>query len=103
MRNEISYGTANESLVLICLFKPLEEGLTRLPDLLARFFIDILLADMGSPLGNHFLVQNIILIERHEDLWNSRNQLGVSQSHQSLDTSQKSFLVLLAGDHLAGA
>jgi len=91
-----------KSLILICFFKPLKEGLTRLPDLLARFLIDILLANVGSPLGNHFLIQNIILIERHEDLRDSRDQLGVSQSHQSLDTSQQSFLVPLAGDHLAG-
>ena len=65
----------------------LKERLTSLPDLLASFFVNILLADMGSPLSDYFLLKDIGLIERHKNLGDGRNKIGVIIADEAFKTT----------------
>ena len=86
--------------VVVCFFKPLQEWLAGFPNFLTRFFVHIFLADVSPPLRDNVLLQDIVLVQRHEDFRNSRDQVGIRQPDQPLDASQQRFLMLLRGDHL---
>ena len=78
----------------------LEERLASLADLLTRVPIHILLAHMGTPLLHDVLLQDVGLVERHEDLRHGRNEVRAVEAGKTLDTAKKRLLVLLAGDEL---
>lgn len=75
-----------------CLMKVvshLEHGLCCFANLLADVLVDILLADMSTPLNNDILLQHIILIELHEDLGYERDQLRVIDTNKALQAAKK--------------
>lgn len=78
----------------------LQERLARFPDPLARILVHILLTDMGTPLLDHFLLENIDLVEGHQDFGNEGDEVRVSDTRKTLNTSKEGLLVLLRGDHL---
>jgi len=80
-------------ILIVCLLKPLQEGLISLPHLLARLRIDILLAYMRTPMS-----QDVDLVQDHESLGDER--LEVTESGKALDVTQQSFLLLLRSDDL---
>ena len=55
---------------------------------------------MSTPLLNHLFLEDINLVELHEDLRHSRDEVGVLDADEALDTAQQRLLVLLARDEL---
>lgn len=56
---------------------------------------------MRSPRSNDFFLENVGLVEGHEDLRNVRlNELRISFSDVSFDTTQEGLLMLLGGGEL---
>jgi hypothetical protein len=72
-------------ILIVCLLKPLQEGLASFPHLLARLRIDVLLANMSTPMS-----QDVDLVQDHESLGDER--LEVTVSGEALDATQQSFL-----------
>lgn len=73
----------------------LQEGLTSLPNLLTSVFVNILLADMGTPLGNDLLLQNVNLVEAHQHLGHEWNEIRMGEAKETFDTAKQRFLVFL--------
>jgi len=87
-------------VVVVRLLKPLQEWFTGFANFLARLFIYVLLAYVGSPLFDNPLVQNINLVELHENLGNEGDQIGVILPKETLETAQQSLLVFFRSHHL---
>ena len=85
---------------ILRLLQPLQERLTGLANFLARLAVDVFLADMGTPLLHNLLLEHIDLVERHEDLRDGGDEIGVADSDKALDTSEKRLLMLLRRHHL---
>lgn len=62
----------------------LEERLTGLADPLARIFIDILLADVGTPLLDNLFLEDVNLVERHQYFGDGRDERWVAHANESL-------------------
>lgn len=73
----------------------LQERLARFPDPLARILVHILLTDVGTPLLDYFLLENIDLVEGHQDFGDEGDKVGVGDACETLDTSEEGLLVLL--------
>lgn len=67
----------------------LEHRLRCFANLLADVLVNILLADMSTPLNNDILLQHIILVELHEDLGHERDQLRVIDTNKALQAAKK--------------
>ncbi len=78
----------------------LQEGLASLSNLLARVLVDVLFADVSTPLLDNFLLEDIGLVEAHEDLGDGRNELGMGVANKALDATKERLLVLLRRDKL---
>lgn len=78
----------------------LEERLASLADFLARIPIDILFADVRTPLLNDVLLKNVSLVECHQDLGHRWSEVRVDDADKTFDTSKQRFLVLFRGNHL---
>lgn len=73
----------------------LQERLTSLSDLFARIFVNILLADVRTPLLHDLFVQNVHLVKLHKDLGHDRDKVRMIYAHETFDASQKGLLMLL--------
>ena len=74
--------------------------MTSLPNHLTRLLVHVFLRDVGAPSLDDILVENISLVERHEDLGYGRYEVGTVEARETLDTAEERLLVLLAGDEL---
>ena len=73
----------------------LQERLARLSNFLTGVFVDVLLADVSSPLFHHVFLQGVSLIKCHEDLRNRWNEVRVRNSDEAFETSKKGLLMFL--------
>ena len=55
---------------------------------------------MGAPSLNDVLVEDISLVERHEDLGYGRYEVRTVKARETLDTAEERLLVFLARDEL---
>ena len=55
---------------------------------------------MGAPLGDDFFIQDIDLVEFHQDLRHFRGLVRVGETEETLNTSEESLLVFFGVDHL---
>lgn len=83
--------------------EPGKEGLGGLANLLGGGNIGVLLAGLGSPLGNDVLADEVVVVVQMENLNNSLVHLGVlvaRSSNETLSATEKSLLVTIGGDNL---
>jgi hypothetical protein len=78
-------------ILIVCLLKPLQEGLASFPHLLARLRIDVLLANMSTPMS-----QDVDLVQDHESLGDERLEVTVRRGARCHPTE----LPLLRSDDL---
>ena len=89
--------------IALSLREPGQESLSRLTDLLAGRKVDVFLTGFGTPFGDDFFAEDVLIVENHEDLGGLRVNVGVffsTEADESLDAAKKGFLVFLASDHL---
>ena len=78
----------------------LEEWFASFPDFLAGILVDVFFADMGAPLSDDFLIQDIDLIEFHQDLRHFSGLVRVGETKETLNTSKEGLLMFFRVDHL---
>lgn len=93
-------------LFLVGFGEPVEEGLGSLANLSRGVLVNVLLAGVSTPLGDHFLADEVVVVVQLQDLDNLRQELGVrvgQRSNKTLSASQKSLLVAFRVDNLSWA
>lgn len=93
-------------LLLISLLEPLEEGGRSLADLLGGGQVRVLLASPGSPLGDDFLADEVVVVVQLEGLDDLRVHVGVllgQLADETLGSTKKGLLVALSSDDLGTA
>jgi hypothetical protein len=78
----------------------LEERFASFPDFLAGILVYVFFADMGAPLGDDFLIQDIDLVEFHQNLRHFSGLVRVGETEETLNTSKEGLLVFFGVDHL---
>jgi hypothetical protein len=90
-------------LVALSLFEPFKERLGRLAHLLTGRDIDVFLAGARAPFGDNVFAENVVVVEKHQDLGCRVVDIRVllaAKSDESFDASKKGLFVFLRGDHL---
>lgn len=67
---------------------------------LARLFIHVLPAYVGTPLFDDLLLQNINLVELHQNLGDLGDEVRVFHPKETFETAQQGLLVFLRSHHL---
>ena len=78
----------------------LEKWFASFPNFLAGILVYVFLADMGAPLSDDFLIQDIDLVEFHQDLRYFSGLVRVGKTEETLNTSKEGLLVFFRVDHL---
>jgi len=78
----------------------LEKRFASFPDFLAGILVYIFFADMGAPLSDDFLIQDIDLVEFHQDLRYFSGFVRVGKTEETFNTSKEGLLVFFGVDHL---
>lgn len=82
----------------IGLLKPLEEGLSSLANLLGGSNIGVPFAGLGSPLLDHLLADEIVVVVQLQDLHDLQKDVWVfleERSNEALSSAKQSLLALL--------
>src|SRR3982074_1125094 len=88
-------------VIALSLSEPGEERLGRLPHLLAGWEVDLLLASLAAPLSKNRFAQDILVVEKHEDLGCQVVDIWVifaSEPNESFYTSKKCLFMFLGSD-----
>jgi hypothetical protein len=67
-----------------------------LPDFLTRVLVDVLLAHVGAPVLDKLLLNQVDLIECHQDLRYGGHEIRVDDSDEALNAAEEGLLMLLA-------
>lgn len=78
----------------------LQERFTSFSDFLTGLLVSVLFANMSTPLSDYFLLENVGLIESHENFGHGRKEVRMRESNEPLNAAEQSFLMLLGGDCL---
>jgi hypothetical protein len=90
-------------IITLSLGEPGEECLGRLANLLAGREVDVFLAGASAPFGDDFFAENVVVVEKHQDLGGQVVDVWVrfaTKSDESFNASKEGFFVFLRGDHL---
>src|SRR5690606_18846832 len=79
-------------IITLSLCEPGQEWLSGLPNLLAGGKINVLLGSTGAPLLKGLFVDEVFLIQVHEDSWDLLDEIRVIQADKTFDASKECFL-----------